>query len=178
MGTVYLVAFTSLSRQVLGLYGKRGILPAAEFLERVRVVVGRERYGQFPTLLWLDSSDRALSLHYAPFFVLGSRGAHRVAYWALSGLQGAFALTGNYGFINLLSFVLGVWLLDDGALAPLVGRARPRRSSRASRSARNTVDLLAGAPLFVLSVAKLARGSRGTRASGAPFAPSRGPWAG
>src|SRR6266540_2717490 len=63
LGAVYLIAFTSLERQVLGLYGRRGILPASEFLERVRSVVGTERYREFPTLLWIDDSDRALLLH-------------------------------------------------------------------------------------------------------------------
>jgi len=301
MGAIYLIVFTSLGRQVLGLYGRHGILPAAEFLEGIRSAVPTGRFRQFPTLLWLDSSDRALSLHckagrvaaigllldvaprasaltawalylslvtvgqeflsyqwdvllleaglltvlvappgiapgiralplsapamalmrwlvfrlylesglvklrsgdptwrsvsaccyhyatqplpnrvawYAhnlprpiqrlstaaalaveiavPFFVLGSRGARRIAFWLFSGLQGAFALTGNFGFFNFLSFVLGVWLIDDAALAPVFGRARPRRRSRAPRW-RTVIDALAAAPLFAVSLAKLAR---------------------
>ena len=302
LGAVYLIAFTSLERQVLGLYGRRGILPASEFLERVRSVVGTERYREFPTLLWIDASDRALLLHckagrftalallfdvaprtsalilwtlylslvtvgqeflafqwdvllleagllaiivapsgvapairatppssmavalmrwlvfrlyfesglvkvrsgdatwrnlsacchhyatqplpnrvgwYAhhlprrvqrlstatvlglecvmPFLVLGPRRARRVAFWFLSGLQGAIALTGNYGFFNLLSFVLGVWLLDDDVVERLAGRAPRPRASGAPRMPRTIFDILVGGPLLELSAATLAR---------------------
>lgn len=61
LGLVYLAAFGSLAAQVDGLIGSRGILPAALFLGDVRRVLGPEGYWEFPTLLWLDSSD--LSLH-------------------------------------------------------------------------------------------------------------------
>src|SRR5436305_447985 len=60
LGGVYLIAFTSLRRQVLGLYGKRGIRPIGELLDRLRGVTGRERYRKLPTLLWLGASDRRL----------------------------------------------------------------------------------------------------------------------
>jgi hypothetical protein len=62
LGVVYLAAFASLSVQLDGLIGSRGILPAAEYLDRVRQVfkTRSEAYGQLPTLLWLDASDRAL----------------------------------------------------------------------------------------------------------------------
>jgi hypothetical protein len=109
-----------------------------------------------PRSLQRLSTAAALVVEIAvPFFVLGSRGARRVAFWVLSGLQGAFALTGNYGFFNLLSFVLGFWLLDDDALTPFFGHA-PRRRARASRW-RTVVDALVGAPLFAVSLVKLAR---------------------
>jgi lipase maturation factor 1 len=62
MGIVYLAAFGSLAAQVDGLIGSQGILPAADFLERVRRVLGPgpATYWRVPTLLWLDASDRAL----------------------------------------------------------------------------------------------------------------------
>ncbi|HEY7956358.1 MAG TPA: lipase maturation factor family protein [Polyangia bacterium] len=60
LGGVYLIAFTSLRAQLLGLYGKRGISSVGELLEKVRAVTGRERYRRLPTVLWLDASDRSL----------------------------------------------------------------------------------------------------------------------
>jgi hypothetical protein len=60
MGLVYLSAFGSIVVQVDGLIGSRGILPAADYLERAHRILGPAAYWQFPTLLWLDTSDRAL----------------------------------------------------------------------------------------------------------------------
>src|SRR5579863_2856530 len=60
MGVVYLIAFASFSAQLPGLIGSRGILPAAHFLSAVGRDFGSERYWLFPTLAWLDSSDRFL----------------------------------------------------------------------------------------------------------------------
>ncbi len=62
LGVVYLSAFGSLAVQLDGLIGSRGILPAAEFLDRVGQVLGMgtATYWRVPTLFWLDASDRAL----------------------------------------------------------------------------------------------------------------------
>ncbi len=60
LGVVYLAAFLSLRGQVKGLVGRRGILPAADYLEEIRQLTGRERYLLVPTLCWLDASDRRL----------------------------------------------------------------------------------------------------------------------
>ena len=59
---VYLSAFGSLAVQLDGLIGSRGILPAAEYLDRVGQVLGTgpATYWRVPTLFWLDASDRAL----------------------------------------------------------------------------------------------------------------------
>ncbi len=48
--------------QVDGLIGSRGILPAAEYLARARVVLGSglATYWRLPTVFWLDASDSAL----------------------------------------------------------------------------------------------------------------------
>lgn len=62
LGLIYLAAFGSLAVQLDGLIGSRGILPAAEYLDRVGQVLGAGagKYWQVPTLLWIDSSDLAL----------------------------------------------------------------------------------------------------------------------
>lgn len=62
LGLCFLCAFASAAVQVDGLIGSRGILPAAEFLDLAGPALGRWRYWDVPTLLWLDRSDRALHL--------------------------------------------------------------------------------------------------------------------
>jgi lipase maturation factor 1 len=60
LGLVYLAAFGSMGVQVDGLLGRRGILPAADFLAGAKQALGTRGYWQFPTLLWLNASDAAL----------------------------------------------------------------------------------------------------------------------
>jgi lipase maturation factor 1 len=62
LGVVYVSAFGSLAVQLDGLIGSRGILPAAEFLDRAGQVLGKgpATYWRLPTLFWLDASDRAI----------------------------------------------------------------------------------------------------------------------
>jgi len=49
-----------------------------------------------------------------PLLILGPRRLRRLAFEPLVALQVLIALTGNYGFFNLLTIVLCVPLLDDG----------------------------------------------------------------
>ncbi len=60
LGLVYLVAFASLTPQVIGLVGDQGLLPAAGYLERAYDLFGVDAYRQLPTLLWLWPSDGML----------------------------------------------------------------------------------------------------------------------
>ncbi len=61
MGVLYAVAFASLAPQVLGLIGSRGIAPVRAQLAAARAhFPGPLRFIRFPTLLWLDASDRTL----------------------------------------------------------------------------------------------------------------------
>ena len=57
LGFVYLMAFVSLWTQVDGLIGRDGILPAADFLQRVKEQYGTSAYWNLPTLCWFNSSD-------------------------------------------------------------------------------------------------------------------------
>ena len=61
LGLTYLIAFVSLAVQVTGLVGTDGILPAGLYLDRLRDTYGGQAYRLFPTLLWLSSSDLALT---------------------------------------------------------------------------------------------------------------------
>lgn len=61
LGLVYLIAFLSLSGQIVGLIGQRGLLPQGELLKAVAQALGFPRaYFTFPTLSWLNSSDAFL----------------------------------------------------------------------------------------------------------------------
>jgi predicted DCC family thiol-disulfide oxidoreductase YuxK len=303
LGGVFLLSFTSLGRQVRGLYGERGVLPVGELLAQGRAQLGaRERWRSYPSLFWLTGgSDRALvgaaragqglsllllanvapqpallglwALHLSfvsvgraflgfqwdsllleaalhalavappglrpgagrsdltgpqrlaqrlllfrlylgsglgkwqsgdatwrdltamayhhettplptalgwhahqlplpvhkaltaatlalelgpPFLLFGPRRARQAAFAAFSAVQGGIALTGNYGFFNLLSGVLGLWALDDSTLRE--GRVLPRllpagvAGAGAPRSpARTLWGMAVAAPLLALS---------------------------
>src|SRR4051812_38837391 len=62
LGSIFFSAFYSLAFQIHGLNGPRGILPAGEFLDSLaRAVPHLEAIWRAPTLLWLGSSDAALT---------------------------------------------------------------------------------------------------------------------
>ena len=60
VGVCYFAAFVSLSFQVDGLVGSRGILPVGNLLEAARVQLSEGRWVTLPTLCWLDGSDAFL----------------------------------------------------------------------------------------------------------------------
>jgi len=60
MGVIYFSVFYSLTFQIRGLLGPDGLLPVGMYLQTVVKYFGASRYWYAPTLLWLDSSDRAL----------------------------------------------------------------------------------------------------------------------
>ncbi|MCC7447971.1 MAG: lipase maturation factor family protein [Anaerolineae bacterium] len=62
MALIYFFAFASVAVQINGLIGSHGILPAGEFLSSIKASFGVDSYRYVPTLLWLDTSDRFLSL--------------------------------------------------------------------------------------------------------------------
>jgi lipase maturation factor 1 len=102
----------------------------------------------------------------APLCVLGPRLVRRVGALLLLLLQFVIALTGNYGFFNLLSAVLVLSMLDDrdlGALGRRVLRGRPPQ-----RAAPSGWPLRVGAcALAVLGVAAFVEGLGGP----SPLAP-------
>src|ERR1700741_3094302 len=60
LGLIYFSAFYSLRFQIRGLLGPNCLLPARLYLKEVVNFLGASRYWYAPTLLWLDSGDRAL----------------------------------------------------------------------------------------------------------------------
>ena len=63
LGLVYFVAFLSLARQWRPLLGSDGLLPAADFLARVRDHFGSlpAAFWRLPSLFWFHASDAALA---------------------------------------------------------------------------------------------------------------------
>lgn len=307
LGGVFLIAFTSLGRQVLGLYGERGIQPVRELVEAEPLkALGRERYRKFPSVFWLGASDAALvrgcqvgqvlslllmaglaprytltllwglylsycavgreflsfqwdvlllemgllgaltappglrpglgrdepsaldvalwrllvfrlyfgsgisklqsgdetwrklgaCCHYfetaplptvggwyahhlparmqraataavlvletaLPFLAFAPRRPRQWAFWSFTGFQAAIMATGNYGFFNLLSMVLGVWLLDDAALSRVLPLKPPPHRDRALW--RTLLDVATGVPLAVLGTGEVLRRFERTR---------------
>ena len=62
LGVIFFSAFYSLHRQIDGLIGPRGILPADQYLQTVHRAIGAKGYWFAPTLLWFSASDRALDV--------------------------------------------------------------------------------------------------------------------
>jgi hypothetical protein len=61
VGLSFLIAFCSLAPQVLPIAGRAGLLPIAEALRaQARDFAGWRRFAYFPTLLWVNASDRSL----------------------------------------------------------------------------------------------------------------------
>src|SRR5262249_32956627 len=63
------------------------------------------------------------------FFIFLTRRFHLIAFWIFLLFQAAIAVTGNYGFFNLLTVVLCFILLDDDAF----GKAHAEKKSKPSR---------------------------------------------
>jgi hypothetical protein len=97
----------------------------------------------------------------APFLAFAPRRPRQLAFWGFAGLQGAIMATGNYGFFNVLSLVLGVWLLDDAALARVLPLKSPPPEDRAL--GRTLLDVATGVPLAVLGVSEVLRRFQRTR---------------
>lgn len=58
----YIIAFASLLPQLMGLYGKNGILSIRQFMRVIKNKTGPQRYFELPTVFWLNSSDVFLHL--------------------------------------------------------------------------------------------------------------------
>src|SRR5579863_4863621 len=61
LGLIFFSAFYSLARQIQGLVGPDGILPASDYLQQAAQQLGQLRFWYAPTLLWLGSGSNALS---------------------------------------------------------------------------------------------------------------------
>jgi predicted DCC family thiol-disulfide oxidoreductase YuxK len=146
LGVVYLIAFASFWAQLRGLIGARGILPAARFLSVIARDFGSERYQLFPTLAWLDSSDRFLGFLAAGGVVF--------SLLIILGMAARPSLAGAWIFYlslvtvggDFMSFQWDILLLEAGFLAiflaPWTWLEPPWRPSRTSPPSRTVLWLL------------------------------------
>jgi hypothetical protein len=81
----------------------------------------------------------------APVLAFAPRRPRRLGFAILTSLQLLIAATGNYGFFNLLTGALGLWLLDDQVLS-----RKPARLRRAPWW-RRWASFAAGLPLAALT---------------------------
>lgn len=131
MGLIYLVAFLSLGTQISGLVGKNGILPVEHFFELVKQNFGNERYLEFPTLAWLNSSDTFLQ-----FLCWGGAGLSLLLIFGLVPACVCFMLWVFYLSLfvagqTFLSFQWDLLLLEAGFLTIFLapGSLLPKISS-------------------------------------------------
>lgn len=119
-GAIYACAFASLGVQILGLVGRSGILPLADYLQAVRAALGPAAYWRVPTLFWLSSSDTALVAATMVGVLLGLCVAFGV--WVRAALMGLFVLYLScvYAGQEFMSFQWDLLLLETGFLAIFV----------------------------------------------------------
>jgi predicted DCC family thiol-disulfide oxidoreductase YuxK len=154
LGGTFFVAFTSLGRQVLGLYGSRGIGPMKEWMDSDRLqALGPERFHLVPSVFWLGASDAAL--------VRGCRAgqllsvalmlnlAPRLSAAALWSLYLSYVSAGR----EFLSFQWDALLLEMGLLGAMT--APPGLRPGLGREAPSAMDVA----LFRLLVFRLYLGS-------------------
>ena len=131
LGAIYLLAFTSLKRQVRGLYGRRGILPVRGYLDAIDrarpLPQGRWswRLRAAPSWLWLDASDRGL----VRLCTIGQVAGAALALGVWPRLAAAAAWSAYLSFSSVgrdfLRFQWDVLLLEAGFHA-MLGRSRRR----------------------------------------------------
>lgn len=87
LGLIFLIAFISLWVQVEALIGSEGILPVADYLQRIQTYFGTPKYWQYPTLSWLSTSDWFLHLQcgFGCAFAIGLMLLRR-PFWSLLAL--------------------------------------------------------------------------------------------
>lgn len=127
LGVIFLVAFLSLLSQVTLLFGRRGLLPAREYLDSIRGAAGLL---DAPTVFWVDASDATLvgvavaGALASVLLVLGV--APRPALALLWVLYLSFATIGQ----DFLSFQWDNLLLESAFFALFIAPAgwRPRRA--------------------------------------------------
>ena len=137
-----MIAFTSLKRQVLGLYGTRGILPIQSHLQDMDRALGIggdgrrlgdrriwwRRFQLLPSLLWLDASDPALKRLCTVGQLAGAALALGIGRSLGRRLAAAIAWAAYLSFVSVgrdfLRFQWDVLLLEAGLQAAL---GSPRR---------------------------------------------------
>jgi len=117
LGVIYLMAFLSLGSQVLGLYGKEGILPVEMFLNGVADQYGNQRFWLLPSVFWVHSGDLTLK-----WVCYGGAAVSGLLVLGVAPALSTFVLWGLYLSLlsvgrTFLSFQWDILLLEVGFLA-------------------------------------------------------------
>jgi lipase maturation factor 1 len=138
LGIIYLIAFWSLARQVIGLIGHDGILPARTYMDSVREwagvqQLGIDRFRLVPTLCWISTSDAFLEALCGGGMALAALLVAGVAPVLVLPLLWLTYLSLSVVGQDFLSFQWDALLLETGFLAifivPAVGHERLRDSA-------------------------------------------------
>lgn len=125
LAAIFLIAWASLGVQVDVLIGSRGLLPVAPFLDAAR------SHGlgvlQFPTVFWLDASDRALNAGIWGGGALSAAALLGIRPRLCTGLATLLYLSYATAGRTFLSFQWDNLLLECGALAVVLPTDRPAR---------------------------------------------------
>ncbi len=117
LGLTYLIAFASLATQVIGLIGAQGILPAADYFDRLFDTFGTQAYRDYPSLLWLSSSDLTLRVLCGVGIALSGLLVAGVAPRVVLALLWASYLSLTIAGQTFLAFQWDTLLLETGLLA-------------------------------------------------------------
>jgi len=115
LGLIYFFAFGSLWVQILGLVGSNGIAPVSAFMDSLQR--RGATFWQVPTLLWLNSSDSALTFLCAAGTLLSVLVIFDVLTGPALALLWLFYLSLFYGGQVFLGFQWDILLLEVGFLA-------------------------------------------------------------
>lgn len=77
-----------------------------------------------------------------PFFIFGPRRIRMTAFWCFASLMALIALSGNYGFFNLLTLALCVSLVDDASWPRVLRKALVVRGAETRNRGNRVRDLL------------------------------------
>lgn len=131
LGVVYLIAFASLSSQILGLLGSRGLLPVRDLFGAVGLQLNSlEGFCFFPSIFWFCDADAALvagawtGMVVAVLFILNI--APRLCAGGLWFLYLSFVTVGR----NFFSFQWDMLLLETGFAAIFLTPAHFWRAGR------------------------------------------------
>lgn len=116
LAIVYFFAFASLAMQIIGLVGKQGILPAANFLSRIGEHIQTQAFWTLPTIFWFNSSDFFLSAVCIAGIILSALAFFGVAsVFSFAMLWFLYLSLINIGQ-DFLSFQWDILLLETGFL--------------------------------------------------------------
>lgn len=124
LAVIYAIAFGSLSVQITGLLGARGILPAADYLKAVANSAGSMRALYVPTVFWMNASDGALTgVCYAGIVIAA---IVALGFFERAGLAILFVLYLSLSAAGqeFLSFQWDSLLIEVGFLAIFLGNVR------------------------------------------------------